>query len=78
MASEVWSDWTDEEITEFRKELARAIASGAFIVRANNRTVQYRSLEEMRAIQQDLTDYLGAQAGRRRKRRVYIDSIKGI
>lgn len=55
--------WTDADLTKVRK----AIASGALTIRYADRTVTYRSLEDLRSIEREIATALGQPTTPRRR-----------
>lgn len=58
-------------------ELQAAIAQGALVVRHNDRTVTYRSLDEMQRILRMMGDELGTAAGSDNGNRRFASFSKG-
>lgn len=64
--------YTTEQLTA----LEQAIAAGALTVRHSDRTITYRSLDEMRSILADMKQSLGASGAN--TRRIYYSHGKGL
>lgn len=73
-----WSDWSLAELKGFRKNLAKAIATGADNVAYGDRRVQYRSLADMRSTLQALDGEIAAREGGTRSRQIRVRSRKGF
>ncbi|RWE59815.1 MAG: hypothetical protein EOS24_15490 [Mesorhizobium sp.] len=57
--------------------LKKAMRSGALIVRHGDKSVQYRSLIEMKTALSDLEDEILEESGTPRKRLFYINARRG-
>lgn len=73
----MFSDWTIEELTGFRKELAGNIALGVMTVRYADRTVTYMSLKDMLHALALIDDEIKSRDGRRRVRQIRPYAGKG-
>lgn len=74
----MFDDYTLAEVKAMRKELAEAIATGAMQVKFADRTVQYRSLEEMRRTLALMDQAITAKNSGNPLRRILINSKKGF
>ena len=74
----LFDDFTVAELRGFRKELGKAIASGAMRVRFADRDVTYRSLDDMRRAGKLLDDKIAALGGTVRNRQARVNSQKGF
>ena len=74
----LFADWTLNELTGFRKELSKAVATGALMVRYADRSVQYRDLDQMRETGKLIDDAIVALGASNPLRRIQVGSKKGF
>ena len=74
----VFDDYTVAELTAMRKELGKALATGALRVRYADRDVQYRDLDDMNRTAALLDDAIAVAGGANKLRRIHITSTKGF
>ncbi len=74
----VFDDYTVTELTVMRKELAKALATGALRVRYADRDVQYRDLDDMNRTAAQLNAAINVAGGANKLRRIHVTSTKGF
>lgn len=68
---------TIEQLEAQRTALKKAMRTGALSVAHGDKRVQYRSVEEMKAVLDDLNEEIAELGGRKKKRVFYINGGRG-
>lgn len=68
---------TIEQLEAQRTALKRAMRTGALSVGHGDKRVQYRSIEEMKTVLEDLNDEIAQLGGKKKKRVLYITGGRG-
>ena len=68
---------TVEQLQAQRLALVKAMRSGALNVRHGDKSVQYRSMEEMRAALDMIDEDIAEASGKKKKRITYVSVTRG-
>ncbi|OHV85797.1 phage head-tail joining protein [Ensifer sp. LCM 4579] len=68
---------TIEQLEAQRTALKRAMRSGALSVGHGDKRVQYRSIEEMKSVLDDLNEEIAELGGAKKKRVFYVGGGRG-